>query len=144
MTKRDLKLQQGRIKRLMVMNTHWDVVLGEEHIEDDLMRPEFWDIVSRSFTPGDIIHVRTDDGAFYAQYYVVSCGQFNAHLKRIMRLQLDETDENDIIVSEYQYKWGGPALKHTIVRASDGERIKTHMASKEDCLRWIAGQSKAA
>lgn len=141
---REVKLLHGRIKRLMVMNTHWDVVLGDEHEESDIMRPEFWDVVSKDFTPGDIIHVRTDTGEFYAQYYVVSCGRFNAHLKQIMRLDLEETDANDIVVSEYRYKWCGPKLKHCVVRASDGERVMTNLPTKGEALKWIGGQHKAA
>ena len=121
------------------------VATVEENIgRDDLLLPEFWSNVAPRVRPWDRIEVRPDDGSFFAEYLVLSCGRVWVKVHElsytdlsVKEVSLSEAEEQD----GYKVRWMGPHKKFTVVRLSDKATMKDGM-EKDEATQWMSEHIK--
>ena len=95
-----------------------------------------WKHIATRFKQGDIVHVRTEDHAFYAILYVRAADALWVQTEEMFFKQLgkEETVSSD---GGYDVKWGSPKTLFGVYRSSDGERIKDGFQTKEAAADWL-------
>lgn len=131
-----MKILDKRVRQEEYIRTTWVCTVESNISPKDLMEPDFWSYVAMKFKPYDRIEVRTDDGAFFAEYLILSCDRTYATLHQLSLHQLG-TKANPNKSSLYEYKWGGPYGKHGIVRTSDSEMMINKLETKKEALDWL-------
>jgi hypothetical protein len=124
----------------------WSVVAEAgttfEQIKDD---PAYWAHVANKLRAADIIHVRSDDSAYYARLYVRSVEKMAANV-----IVLEFHDFSNLVEmpasidAEYRVEWAGPHHKFRVVRLKDNMAVQTGFLTKEAAILAMVGQSKAA
>jgi hypothetical protein len=106
---------------------------------EDLLNPKMWKHVARKFQPYTRIEVVTDDGQYYCELLVTSCGNNWASVKELSYTDLRQSEivAESSVMNEYVVLWKGPVLKFAVIRKSDGESIKSGMGSKEEANRYF-------
>lgn len=141
------KLLPARFKVEAQVVNQWSAV-AEAGTPFDVIKsdPSFWAHVTRFVRAGDVIHVRADDGQYYARLYVhgvagnaadVDVLEFHDFSKRSAA-----TDESN----DFRVEWAGPHHKFRIVRAKDSAVMQSGFDNKPAALAALAGlvTSKAA
>jgi len=139
--KRLVQLNQNRMKRAETFRTLWAVNAEPGSIREDFLKPDYWSHIAFQLEPYHMIEVRADDGTYWGEYLVLSCERTWAKVKELRWHELDHqaTDLQELI-----YKFRGPHCKHSVIRVSDSSVLIEKLPSKEDALKWIAANSKAA
>lgn len=134
----NIKLDPSRFKSAEYeRNTHVITIeLGTDR--ETILSPEFWAHIAFKLRPWDKIEARSDDGTFYAEYIVLAAERTWAKVHEIMYVNLTSTDvsmtQAAIQNDEYEVKWRGPHLKHSIIRKSDGAVIAENIQTKDEAL----------
>lgn len=135
----------GRVKLAESARNHWVVTVEQGTTVEDLRRPEFWSLVSKTFRPYDRIEVRSDDGTYFAEYIVLSADRAWAkvHELRVEMLGTQDVSLTAAQMSEqlrrYKVEWRGPHLKFCVER-KDGEKVERLMEKfddKADASAWL-------
>lgn len=142
-SKRDVQLPSKRFKLAHQLCNRWGVTLAPHMTKEDLFTPRFWAIVGVQLRIGDIVEVRYDDGRAYGEFIVQDSSRIHAVLHEMHWFDLDKPDKQ-LVPESYQYKWMGPTWGHCVIRTTDNEPMLKELATKNDALKWIAGQTKAA
>ena len=107
------------------------------------MTPRFWANYSVRMQPGDIIQVRTDDGRFFAELYVLQASRTDCQVKLMRFVDLEDTKlTSRNIVEQYEWRWMGPAWKHCVIRTADQTMVVKELNSKEDAINWISEKNR--
>lgn len=114
------------------------VVLPHDQSLDDALNPEFWAHVASKLRQHDTIRVIPEDGSYFAELLVVNADRTFAKVKLLRHIPLDQpaADAEAPLVA-FEVKWNGPHDKHTVIRKSDGEKLKTGFVEKPAAQRWL-------
>lgn len=118
----------------------WRAVVEKGTPLEDVLNPRFWSTVAVQFKPLALIEATTDDMAWYAQLLVVSCDRTYAKVVVLSYKDLVPTDTAEVLPgldSEYEIRFGGPHLKHRIIRKKDGAVIKEGIPLRADAVRIL-------
>jgi hypothetical protein len=87
----------------------------------------------------DSITIFPEDGSRFVEVMVIHAGRGFAHVRPVREGVLAENaedmpdDDTTMIV-----KFNGPHDRWTVIRRSDGEKLKTGLLNKADAQRWAA------
>jgi len=119
----------------------WQILAPEGATLEDILRPDYWQHVSKSLRPHHRIDVDAEDGAWTASLFVRGTGHLEAHVALLSYTDLREAKQEKLTSTagdpEFYVDWGGPAQKHRVRRFSDKEVIKANFESREAAERWI-------
>lgn len=138
-------LMPNRFEVWDFMRTTFVAVAEQGVTREQLLSPDYWSHVAARAKPWDKIEVLSDDGTFYGEYLVLSCGRNWLKLRELMYLSLTSNDVSQTQAKaldtgvtsqnddpEFVVKWRGPVLKWSIIRSSDRQPIKEGFASEAD------------
>lgn len=108
----------------------WVMTCEEGTTREDINNTNYWNHVAKMLRPGDKIEVRTDESAFYAEFYVVSCGKNWAKVKELCFHDLAKVPITDS-TGGFEVKWKGPHRKWAVLRISDGEVVSEKHEDQE-------------
>lgn len=106
---------------------------------DDLLKPEVWINAKRKFpqiTVGDTIQCLKEDISRFIELFVIGTTNDTLFLKVLRDIDLNDNKEPKSN-SPYEIKFLGPVKKHTIIRKSDGEELRSGISSKSEAEKWI-------
>lgn len=106
---------------------------------EDMLAPAFWSHVAAKLHPSDRIEVIAEDGSYFAEFYVVSCGRnwAKVSLLRMHELTEDTPEIAKNASSEYEVQWAGGQEKARIVRLADKQVIQSGFPSKKEAADWL-------
>ncbi len=140
MEKRDVKINQNRMKSGDFVRTLWVATVEMGVTREDIKDPGFWSHVASQLRPYDRMEVRCDDGTFFAEYLVIACERTYAKVKELSWVSLTSKDvaQTQEDREEFSYKYRGPHSMHSIIRKSDNKVMVEHKATKEDAMKWLS------
>jgi hypothetical protein len=111
---------------------------------EQLLKPEAWANVARRMKAGHMIHVVPEDGAYFAELYVVSAGQNWANVSLLREVLLSLTDFAEPATEKYaDIKWAGPSAKFRVTRLKDGDTLRDGFGSRQEAESWLSDHLKA-
>lgn len=107
---------------------------------EDMLRPAFWSHVAAKLHPSDRIEVIAEDGTYFAEFYVVSCGRnwAKVSLLRMHELAEDTPEVTKAVSSEYEVQWAGGQEKARVIRLVDKQVLQAGLSSKKEAAEWLA------
>lgn len=144
------KIMPGRVRSQESVRRWWCVTVEPNVTREDMSRPEFWTLVSRTFRHGDRIEVHCDDGSFFAELLVkASDPLWGANVKELRFVDLNETSEDlsgmtDAQRRQYYVKFNGIHLMHCVERkvGDKVERLAEKMKTKGEAETWLSNYLK--
>ena len=112
----------------------WRIHAENGHTRAHIEQPEYWSHIARRLTPGDIIEVLAENGAFYGQVLVRVSDKLWA---KVAVLSWHEFDSQSVDSKKLEVTWKGPVNKHCVVRVSDGEIIEKGFQTKDEAAAWV-------
>lgn len=122
------------------------VITVEANItRDQIKDPSFWSLVSSKMRPYDRVELRSDDGMFFAEYLVLACDRSWAKVYELSFHKLTSADisETQAAITDYEIKYRGPQLKHSVIRKSDNTVLKEEMQTRDEAASWLKEHLKA-
>lgn len=135
-------LMPARIKVQDYAITTYVATAEQGTVKEDFLRPEYWAHIAAKFKPWDQIKVLSDDGTFYGEYMVMSCGRAWAKVYELRFVNLTSSDVSLTQAatqesSGFIVKWRGHHLKWSVIREKDKEPIKDMMATEQEARVWL-------
>lgn len=139
------KLLPSRLQVASHVVNEWSAVaeagVPYDHIRDD---PAYWAHIASKLRPGDIVHVRADDSAFYARLYVRSAERTAARMIELEYKDFSKLGEVPKSQSaEFEVEWAGPHHKWRVVRVKDKTPVQTGFDNKERAIEAMVNHAKA-
>ena len=138
--KREIHLNADRLKLAEHTQRHFSVTVEQGVTKEDILNPHFWTHVSAKMQPYDIVTVRTDDGAWWAQVLVLTAARTYAKTAMINFVALTSGDvsmSEDFRLEGHKVTWRGPQNKWTVVREKDGAVVKEKIESRNEGAKWL-------
>lgn len=116
---------------------------------DDLKKPIFWAHVADRLRPWDIIEVRSDIGAFFAQLVVTDVAKARAEVAVVSFIQLSarqvEDPGREAKFGQYTIKHRGPKYGWCVIRDEDRAVMNTErLNTQEAAMAWAHANLKVA
>ena len=138
------KILPARFKAEAQVANDWSAVVEAgtafDQVKDD---PAFWSHVQRFVRVGDIIHVRADDGAYYARLYVRATGAQGLTVEVLEYHDFSKLKTVSDDDAEFDVEWAGPHHKFRIVRKADKAVVQSGFDTKPAAIAAMAGLFKA-
>lgn len=134
------KLSANRFALAEYKFNEWSVVLEYGVPFEDVFKPEFWAHVARDLKAGDLIHVRTEDGSFYAKLYVRASDRLWAKVGTLEAVRF--ADDKPVDQEGLEVKWQIGKRCFAVVRKVDGQVIQSGFQIKEDAAAWMSDHNK--
>lgn len=109
---------------------------------EDILKDDFWSLVSAKFKPGDLIEVHAEDGTFFAELYVRAAGRNWAKVALLRNVELEPV-QAAIVSPEFDIAWKGPHRKFSVLRLSDSQIIKDGFEAREQAADYIKSHVRA-
>ena len=110
---------------------------------EELLRPDTWAHAARKLKVYDEIIIIPQGGPYRAHLIVMDKGDNYAKLRLISVALLNAADVEDTpstldADAPVSVEWKGPALKYSVIRKGDNERLRTGFAIKAEAESWAA------
>jgi hypothetical protein len=145
-TARAIKLPPARMRLAEFVRSVHAITPEVGVTREDFKRPDFWGNVSNMLKPNDRIEVVAQDGEFFAEFLVVSCGKQFAKVVELRYVELAEHmpedneerfDVNSLAAGDYEIKYGNNEDKFRVIRKSDKEILHKGSATKAEAGKWL-------
>lgn len=144
------KLTAGKLKRLEFASTTYRIHPEDGTTLDDVLRPEYWAHVGEILRPFDKIEVVFDDGTRFTELLVLDTKRLYAKVAVLVDADLtagkkEAADDAKAAVEkpDYTVEYKGSIAKWSVIRASDNERVKDGMASRDEAEQYLKDYLKA-
>lgn len=104
---------------------------------EDVLQSAYWTHVATTFQPHSRIEVMPEDGSWFAELMIVSCGRNWANVLPLRHVELAEAAPAPTAEAKYKVMWRGMTHKHSVVRISDKEVIKSDFATAAEAAKWL-------
>jgi len=111
---------------------------------DDLLKPSYWANVGAQMQPYHKIEVRPEDGSYYGELLVLSCGPGFAQVQTLFIIELGDQYHEKVTIGPYLINYGGPVQKWRVIRASDNHVMSQGFSNKGQALRWATDNQNIA
>lgn len=129
-----MKILQRQIQQAEFARTVW-VVKPEPGVTlEQLLQPEAWAHVSKTFRPGDHVDVMPPGGDWFAELYVRASGDNEAKLVVLKHYVFDTAKPVD---SEIEVKHRGEAKKWSVLRKSDKAVLVEGLETRGLAEDWV-------
>lgn len=113
----------------------------------DLLQPEYWAHVSTRLKPWDEVHVRADDGTWYAKVLVTESGRTYARTHILESHNLTSQDvamsQQKMYIGDYEVMHRGEHSKWSVVRKSDRSVVHEFEETQGGAVNWANERIKA-
>ena len=136
------QLSAGKLDLLETANTIYHASIPIGVTPDDVINPRFFAIYSKQFNTFDEIRAIAEDGSWRATYIVLEADTTWVQVKQLTldKLYYDapvaNPEEVAALVAEHDVVYRG-ALKHCIIRKSDGGPIKEGFPTARRAKDWL-------
>ena len=130
-----MKLLQNRIKPAEYIRTVWSAQPEPGTTLEEMLLPEYWSNVAKTFKTGDRIEITAADGAWFAELFVRSAGDKEARVFTMRHLVLNTPAEKSA-ASPYDVRHRGGA-GWSVVRLSDKAVLFEGGKTREDAENWV-------
>lgn len=141
--KRVISIEPARMQLAEQWRQEWVANAPEGATVEDIVKPEFWALMSSQFKPYDRIEVRADDGSWMAELVVLNCDRTWAKVCLLKEYKLASTEAIQTPNAKYEIKWRGPHHKWSVIRLADDNCIKSECATREEAAFWLKEHDKA-
>jgi hypothetical protein len=93
--------------------------------------------VAATFNPHSRIEVLPEDGTWFAELIIISCGRNWANVLPLRHVELTGAAPAPVAEAKYKVMWRGVVHKHCVVRVSDKEVVKTEFATAAEAAKWL-------
>lgn len=113
---------------------------------EELLKPGYWSHVAAKLRKGDRIEVVTEDGTYFAEFFVKHANKIEAHVALLRENQIakpqSKADDLDLdkMFPEHSIRYAGG--KWRILRKDDKAVLKGELKSKEEAILWLQGYLK--
>jgi hypothetical protein len=131
------KLHPNRFKEASAVRNIWVVTPEDGMTMDDVVKGEFWAHIGDKLRPMDRIEVLPDNGSFFAELIVRSCGRQYANVQVLRHVEFDKAEDRSPS-EQFEVQWKGPHHKHAVVRLSDKTVLQNGFDNKSAALAWLS------
>lgn len=140
-----MKLTADRLRDASYMRNIFAVTPEHGTTLEDIKEPAYWAHTAAKLHPTDRIEVTAEDGSWFAELFVASCGRNWAKVSVLRYHELSESSPTDAAVessaegleNDFYVLWRGQTHQHCVMRAEDKAVVKTGFTSKKDAQDWI-------
>jgi hypothetical protein len=135
-----MKLHPARCAETAYVNNNWTITVETGVTLENILEPEFLSNMASQMHPYDRICVRTDDGDWYAELLILSCGRTWVKAIKLMEIQLTPVDVVPLDAEgadKYRIMNRGPHLQFCVIRKVDGATIKEQLPSRLTAQNWL-------
>lgn len=144
-TKREIMISPARMQLAEYARADWVVTAEEGTTLDDLQNPAFFAHMSNQLKPYDHIEVRIDDNTYLAGLIVLEVARNWARVKILYAHKLVDDDHRIAGASQsHSVEFKGPHHKWSVIRLSDGEKLKTGCQSRAEADAWMRDHEKVS
>lgn len=140
--KRDVVLSPARMALAEHWRQDWCVNAELGTTLEDITSSGYFSHMAEQLKPYDHIEVRSEDGTWLAMLVVISAERNWAHVKMLYQFDLTEDRGAEVASQKNVVEFKGPHHKWSVIRVSDGEKIKTGCASRGEANLWMAEHEK--
>lgn len=143
--KREITLNPQRMQLAEYQRNDWVVTAEQGTVPEDLINPAYFAHMAAQLKPYDHIEVRIDDNSWLAALVVLEVDRNWARVKITSFTSLVEGDDNIERASKaHSVEFKGPHFKWSVIRLSDGDKIKTGCSSRAEANAWLTEFEKVA
>lgn len=135
-------LRANRFTDASYVRNFWSVSAEVGTTKQDMMKPEYWAHVANMLKPCDRLEVQVEDGSYFAEFIVRTCGNTWATVSLINERKLQDVESPKEAV-QFEAQWKGASLKWCVVRLSDKQNIHEGAASEQEAMTWMQDYEKA-
>jgi hypothetical protein len=122
--------------------TLWRAIINAGTPFEDLLKPEFWALVSSKMRPTDIIQCVAEDNAYFVELLVLDCSSKWAKVKLLRKVDISAEEAAPIqTATDYELVFRGPR-RWSVKRQSDGQIVSENHHTREDASGWLAEHNK--
>lgn len=133
-----ISLPPNRLQRAEHYCVNYAVVLPGGVTVDEALKPEYWAHVGKQLRQHDTVRIIPEDGGMFVEALVLSSGSGFAKLKVLRQISLEEDGEPVAETIDLFVKFNGPHDKWTVIRRSDGTKLKTGCETKVIAEGWMS------
>lgn len=140
---KDISIMPNRVRLAEYDRQEWVVNAEIGTTIEDIKQPGYWAHIASRLKPYDHIEVRSEDGAWVANFMVLCCDRSWAKVYFLSEHKLTTPDVSlSEAIKKHEAQWRGPQNKWSVIRLTDREVLKTNFNSKEDAQFWIVEHEK--
>lgn len=134
--KRDVRLDPQRFDLLELRRNSWAVDAAEGTSIQDVLKSEYWSLISPRLRPYDRLQVVVESGEWMADLVVLQVANTWA---KVHLLHFHELEKADVISGSTAYKveWKGPHLKWCAIRLADAAKVSEKHESAATAHEWL-------
>lgn len=109
----------------------WVLRVPQNVEADHLLDPKFWALCARQMRPGQLIYAFHASDEWFAQLYVLDANVSGARVAVLNHVDLTKartSPEMGVDGEAYRVDYGGPHVKHRVIRSSDGMEIASGLS----------------
>lgn len=142
--KRSVVVPEQRMNSAEYWRRDWVVNAEEGTTKDDILKPDYWALVSYKMHPYDRIELRLETGEWIAELLVVQAERTFAKVVLLHFHELVSANSLPEVPSKFRIEWKGPQHKHAVIRVSDSVVLKNGFDSKDKARDWLTNYERAA
>lgn len=136
MSSKQVKISQ--IKPAEFVRNVFAVVVSPEVRAEDLADPAAWMHVAGKLRPRDRVEVTSEDGAWFAEFMILSAGPTWARVAELRYVDFAaEVSNPEPLPDEFIVKWGNPNTKFRVIRGKDKVVVKDGFPDADAARAWI-------
>lgn len=138
-----MKIIDPRFKPAEFCRTVWYATPESGTELKQLLEPGYWTHVADKLRKGDRIEAVSEDGTWFAEFYVKTANKVEAHLALMRNVELSKpvAQMNDEDLPEYQVKHIGGG-RFRVLRTADNVELETGFKGKEEAEKWLSNYLK--
>ena len=133
------KLTPDRFKSAEYVRQIHSVTIPEGTTLEEVQEPAYWAHVAGRMHPRDRIEAWAEDGAWYAEFMIISCSRNYASVAVLLVRTFQDAVNADAENCElYKAMFKGPVRKWAVIRTQDKEIMKDGFDSRGDAEKSAA------
>lgn len=137
---RALKCKESDIEPTEQRQRLFTHVAPHEVTREVLLRPEYWQHITRQLKPFSEITVIAEDHSFYQKLLVIHVEGLEVSLRELEYVDLTRKSAES---RHYEIYWGGKSAKFCVRRKSDKEKLVDGLYPREKAEEWMEKHGKA-
>jgi hypothetical protein len=110
----------------------------------EMLEPESWMHVASKLRPTDRLEIVPEDGAWFAEVFVVSAGKNWAKVQPLRVIELREVEQRPAdIKPEFEIKYGSAKTKFRVIRLKDNQIVRENFADYAAAAHWLSEHQKS-
>jgi hypothetical protein len=109
---------------------------------EDIVKPAYWTHTGFKLQPTDRIEVHSEDGGWFAELHVRSCGRTYANVEVLRFVEFKDAVQVNAD-NGHEVQWKGPHHRFAVVRKADNTILQAGFADKDIAAGWLISNAKS-